>query len=232
MEFKSFDDDIKIIFNALKNKEKFSFSKYADGEFEILKGNKITNCDNWTFDPEVHQKVQKELLSSYKFNEDGYYVGISCPCCVPIEDVKWMRDNVKVNSTNLTWANIFVNNNYSFFIDNFIPEFKNHEIILVANKEANLSDLPFNVEELIKIGNTAFIENFNLIEELPKKDYKNKLFLFCAGPLGNMLAAKMWEFNKNNIYMDIGSTLNYYLLGVKNRGYLKGGSNYNKKCIW
>lgn len=231
-EKKDFRGDIKKIFNALSNNEKFSFSKYADGEFEILRGNKITNCDNWTFNPEIHKKVQKELLLSYKFDEDGYYVGISCPCCVPIDDVKWMRNNVGVKSNNLTWANIFVNGNYKFFIDNFIPEFKNHQIVLIANKDANLNKLPFNVEEHIKIGNSAFIENFNLIDELPKRSYKNKLFLFCAGPLGNILVYKMWKYNKNNIYIDIGSTLNPYLIGSKNRGYLKGNNSIKKICKW
>ena len=79
-ENKNFNEDIKIIFNALKNKEHFSFSKYADGEFAILQNKPITNCDNWTFKPERDVKEQNELLNSFTYNEDGYYVGISCPC--------------------------------------------------------------------------------------------------------------------------------------------------------
>lgn len=236
MEFgvknKSFTKDIEILFNHLKNKKKFSFSKYADGEFGILNNHKITNCDNWTFDPKIHNEVYDELMSSYQYNEEGYYVGISCHCCVSDNDTKWMRDNVGVKLENLTWANIFVNGNYSYFIDNFIPEFKNHDIILVANANANINNLPFNVEEHIPIGNTAFIENFDLTKTLPKKNYKNKLFLFCAGPLGNILAAKMWDINKNNTYLDIGSTLNTLLMGVRNRGYLRGSDTLNKICVW
>jgi hypothetical protein len=57
------------------------------------------------------------------------------------------------------------------------------------------------------------------------------LFLFCAGPLGNMLAYRMWEKNKNNTYMDIGSTLNTWLVG-SNRGYLIGAPTINKICTW
>jgi hypothetical protein len=49
--------------------------------------------------------------------------------------------------------------------------------------------------------------------------------------LGNMLAAKMWKYNKNNIYLDIGSTLNPWLVG-NNRGYLRGAGTINKTCIW
>jgi hypothetical protein len=231
VENKSFTEDVRILFNALKNKEKFAFSKYADGEFEILRNNKITNCDNWTFDPDVHQEQQEELLSSYHFNEEGYFVGISCPCCVGPHDANWMKDNVGVNPENLTWANIFVNGNFNFF-HNFITEFANHDVILVANANAKVENLPFKVEEHIPIGNTAFIENFDLVESLPKKDYKDKLFLFCAGPLGNMLAAKMWKENKNNTYLDIGSTLNVQLTGQRNRGYLRGANTLTKICTW
>ena len=50
----SFREDIEFIFTKLKNKEKFSFSKYADGEFAILANQRITNIDNWTFDPIRH----------------------------------------------------------------------------------------------------------------------------------------------------------------------------------
>jgi hypothetical protein len=228
---KTFNGDIRVIYNALVNGEKFSFSKYADGEFAILINKKITNCDNWTFDPDLHQKHRGELVNSFKYSEDGYYVGISCPCCVGETDTKWMRDNVGVKPENLTWANIFVNGNYNFFKEYFIPEFKNHKVIIVANKNANISNLPFIVEEHIKISGTAWRDNFDLVNELPNKDYNDKLFLFCAGPLGNMLAARMWEKNKNNTYIDIGSTLNTYLVGA-NRGYLKGHNTINKTCIW
>lgn len=228
---KNFNKDIIKILDKLKAKEKFAFSKYADGEFAILKNIKITNCDNWTFDPNKHNIHRDELMKSFQFHEENYFVGISCPCCVSSEDVKWMRGNVGVSESSLTWANIFVNGNYTFFKDNFIPEFNNHEIILIANENAKIDNLPFKIEKHIKIKTNAWLDNFDLLETLPKEDYKNKLFLFCAGPLGNMLVAKMWKENKNNIYLDIGSTLNPWLTEA-NRGYLKGAQTLYKNCKW
>ena len=228
---KKFNQDLEVIYNSLVKKDKFSFSKYADGEFAILINKNITNCDNWTFNVDKDGKYRNELLYSFKYNEPGYYVGISCLCCVGHKDTEWMRSNVGVRPENLTWANIFVNGNYNYFKDKFIPEFNNHDIIIVANENANISNLPFKIEEHIKITETAWKDNFDLLEILPKKNYKDKLFLFCAGPLGNMLAVRMWESNKHNIYMDIGSTLNGYLVGA-NRGYLRGADTLNKICIW
>lgn len=228
---KTFKEDFFILFNLLKTKQKFSFSKYADGEYSILINKKITNYDNWTFNPVIHQIQQKELLDSFCYNEKGYYVGISCPCCVPNDDVIWMRKNVGVDKNHLTWANIFVNGNYGDFLKYFVPEFSNHDVILIATENGDIKKLPFVVKEHIKITGTAWYDNFNLVKELPERNDKNKLYLFSAGPLGNMLAAKMWKYNKNNIYLDIGSTINPWLVG-KNRGYLRGSSTLNKICIW
>jgi hypothetical protein len=228
---KSFQEDLQIFFELLKSKTPFSFSKYADGEYAILINRNITNCDNWTYNSLTDEVYRQELLNSFRFAEDGYYVGISCPCCVPMEDVQWMRNNVRVDKNHLTWANIFVNGNYRNFVANFIPEFRNHKVILVASEYSTWRNLPFEIEEFIPIGRTAWKENFNLIEKLSDLPYQDKLFLFCAGPLGNMLAAKLWKTNKNNIYMDIGSTLNPWLVGV-NRGYLAGSPTLNKICIW
>ena len=182
MQTKNFRKDLIKIFNLLKAKEKFSFSKYADGELAILQGRKITNCDGWTFDPQKDKKYQKALLDSFRFSKPGYYVGIVCPCCVPKEHVQWMKENVEVPESQLTWANLFVNSNYSFFKENFIPEFKNHNIVLVANKNAKIDNLPFKVETHIAVGNTAWKENFDLVRVLPSTIGTDKLVLFCAGP--------------------------------------------------
>jgi hypothetical protein len=225
----SFRGDIEFIFTKLKKKDKFSFSKYADGEFAILANQKITNCDNWTFDPNKHPHVRKELINSFRFKDPEYYVGISCKCCQPEIHVNWMREQSE--QSNLTWANIFVNSNYPYFIDNFIPEFSNHKVILFANQDATIEKLPFDLHASVPITSEAFIDNFNIIKDFPIETYNDYLFLFCAGPLGNMLAAKFWEKNKTNIYLDIGSTLNPYLTEA-NRGYLREGNTKLKTCIW
>lgn len=224
----SFRGDIEYIFYKLKAKDKFSFSKYADGEFAILANFPITNADRWTFNPEKHAEIRRELIKSFQFKDKEYYVGVSCKCCQPSEVVDWMR--VESKQDILTWANLFVNSNYPFFKSFFIPEFSNHDIVLFARHNARIGNLPFSVEH-IKISDQAFIDNFNLVKEFPIEQYKDKLFLFCAGPLGNMLAAKFWGVNKSNTYLDIGSTLNPYLT-ENNRGYLNKLDHQLKTCVW
>ena len=230
-KLKTFSGDFFKILDLLKSGKNFAFSKYADGEYAILRDKRIKNCDGWMYDPIRDQKSRYDLMASFRYSDPGYYVGISCPCCVPREHVRWMRENVGSDADHLTWANLFVNANYKLFKDHFIPEFAKREVILVASARGSVESLPFPVEEHYGISRTAWRNDYDLINILLRKDYHGKLFLFCAGPLGNMLAHRLWYSNKDNTYLDIGSTLNPWLVG-KNRGYLKGGKTLYKTCIW
>lgn len=229
----TFRGDLEFLLHKLKNRHKFAFSKYADGEYKILVNENVTNCDGWVFDPNIDTNEYNLLLESFKYKHEDYYVGISCPCCQPIDHIKWMRDNV--GSDNVTWANIFVNSNYKFFIDNFIPEFNRWKgrVVLFANKEGMNKKLPFKVDKYIPLNLTSWKEPdlSRWIDESINysNEEENQLFLFSAGPLGNILSYKLHQHNKNNTYIDIGSTINPWVVG-NNRGYLQGRDK--KVCIW
>ena len=233
---KNFKSDLSIIVDKLRNREKFSFSKYADGEMAILVDSQITNCDGWTFLPNEHKFYRDKLIESFQYQDSNYFVGIGCPCCMGQESFEWMRDNSYQNPSNLTWANIFVNSNFTEYVDKFIPLYNEYDIILVANHRSVVEDLPFDVNRFYGIGDLAWKDDYNLIdrmkEDIDKEDIKDSLFLFCAGPLGNMLSHQLFEHNKNNTYIDIGSTLNVMLGAGKNRGYLNGMETLNKICVW
>jgi len=231
---KNFRSDLLVLLSMLKSNKNFSFSKYADGEYAILRNISITvqPCDNWTFIANVDNKYRNALTDSFSYYEPGYYIGISCPCCQPTPNVNWMRENLTAPEEYVTWANIFVNGNYNFFVDNFIPEFRKRKVVIIASEKGSKDKLPFKVEEYIPIKQTAWRDNFDLVESLSNRNDSDKLYLFCAGPLGNMLAHTLWKNNKKNTYMDIGSTLNPWIVG-KNRDYMHPNSIYTgKDCIW
>jgi len=229
---KNFQEEIVKLFNKLKNGEKFSFSKYADGEWSVINGHPLNNNEFEYKDNEEFSLARKMLIDSFLFKDENYFVGISCECCQGIEHFK-MKEFCKQDKERLTYANIFVNSNYRFYKSNFISEYSNHKIHLVANKNSKIENLPFSVEKFYPVENSAYIHNLDLIDEINKEKYSDKLFLFCAGPFGNILAYKLFENNKNNTYLDIGSTLNPWLQseGFK-RGYYNGEFYANKTCIW
>jgi len=238
MREKTFSKDLELIAQRLKNHEAFAFSKYADGEYEILKNRPITNCDGWTFNPQVDKVQQQRLMESFQYKNPSYLVGVSCPCCVGqaiFDDMKLMSNQ---ESDNLTWANIFVNGNYRTYLKEVVPLYSEYDVYLVANKRAKLKYLPFEVKKHYPIGDLAWKNDYHLIDEIKSdidtNEIRKSLFLFCAGPLGNMMAHQLLEHSPENTYMDVGSTLNIHLLGPsgKNRGYLRGEDSLNKICRW
>lgn len=229
---KIFKEELEKFYFKLKNKKPFAFSKYADGEWAIIQGHDIGNGEFNFKRGEGSELYRQKLIDSFKYKNAEYYVGISCECCQGKNHLL-MKEESGQDEANLTYANLFVNTNYPLYVNNFIPEYKNHKIYLIANEKSKINNLPFKIEKFYPIGDTAFINNYDLIEKIKLENIKDSLFLFCAGPFGNILSHQLFESNPNNIYMDIGSTLNPWLQseGFK-RDYYCNGHFSNKTCIW
>jgi hypothetical protein len=230
---KIFREEIIKLFDRLKSKTPFSFSKYADGEWSMMRNIPIIVQHNEFSFNENDIFYKDKLIESFKYKHERYFVGISCPCCQGVE-FENMKTFSEQNDSNLTFANIFVNSNYSFYNENFIPEYNNWDIHLIGNSKSNINLLPFKVEEFYPVEDTAWRQNYDLIDKIKKLKLSNKLFLFACGPFGNMLAHQLWDDNKSNTYLDIGSTLNPLMLnGLYYRDYFNKNSVYaNRECVW
>lgn len=228
---KIFDQELYRIFNLFKKGAPFSFSKYADGEWAIM-NNHYLNNNEFEISHKTPVFLKHKLIESFRFKDPNYHVGISCPCCQG-EEAHKMNIFSGQDEEHLTFANIFVNSNYSVYKETFLKEYEKYDIHLIANKNSKIENLPFKIEKFYPIGFNAWVNDYKLIEEIKQQKFKNKLFLFCAGPFGNLLAHQLHESNKQNIYLDIGSTLNPWLQseGFK-RDYYINGYFSERKCIW
>lgn len=247
MEFKKndkiFTEEIKTIFNSLKNKENFAFTKYADGEMYIMQNKNIDllgKC-NGEFKYDNGDKTdafyRDKLIESFKYKDSQYFVSVGCPCCIGENDSNWMKDFSNQDYKNLTWANIFVNANYKFYVENFIPEYNNHKIIIVCNCKADLNGLfGNNLIKDFRVGRNAWKDNYGLVDVMKsyidENNIEDHLFLFAAGPFGNILIYELFKHNKNNTYLDIGSTLDPMIGLGGTRGYHVGAPTINKTCKW
>ena len=236
---KNFRQDLQKFEQFLKDGKHFTFSKYADGEWRILDGDHIdlTRKANGEFkyQPDnIEDELRRaEVLKSFQYIHSDYYVGIGCYCCMG-NTFYSMKDLSKQPVENLTWANLFVNGNYKYYRSTLVPLFNDYKIIMVCNHKAKLDKLPFKVEKDFRVGTNAWLDNKDLVKEIIEysKDLENYLFLFCAGPFGNILAHRLHEANPNNTYLDAGSTFDVELFGGGTRGYLIGADTLKKKCIW
>lgn len=233
---KEFRKELEKFHQLLKSNKKFVFSKYADGEWLAMSG---VQCEpgngEWVIDKTHRCQYSRQLLiDSFQYKHPDYYVGISCPCCQGNAHYD-MANFSGQDQNHLTYANLFVNSNYDYFVDNIIPEFSDRQVILVANKNSDITKLPFQVEDFYGVGYNAWLYDLDVIDSIEKQNYQEKTILFSCGPLGNILAHKLHISNKNNTYIDIGSTIDRWLNNdIKNkRCYAIGISSFSEKtCVW
>ena len=158
--------------------------------------------------------------SCHTFGSNSQYDGIH----------QWHIDNTKTN--NLTFNSLFANINHKYFLEYIVPLFKKREVIFICNDKAKPENV-FDVEKKYTIKCDRFVQGYYEISDKVKVDcenYNDYLYLFCAGGLSNVLIRELWQINKNNIYIDIGSALDGIIGLGKTRKYLLKYNNI--VCKW
>jgi hypothetical protein len=231
---KTFTEDLEYLHDLLKSKIPYAITRFGDGEQMIMEGIKLNLLHKGEFNYTGQEDLKHDLIHSFQLNTENYFVGIPCPCCQPVEKVTWMKESTYLPDSSLTWANIFVNGNYSYFMNSFIKDFNLYKTTFVG--PGNIDNLPFNIDTKYQIGPDAWIHNKGIYEELRNQiittNAENQLFLFCAGPFANILVSKLYKEFPKNTYLDLGSVFNIELGIGANRGYLSNNNNINKICIW
>jgi len=233
---KHFDQDIKVFEEKLRNKEPFSFSKFADGEWAVMMDKDLNNREFWFKEGKEFSDARDRLIESFQYKNPHYHVGISCPCCQGELTHLEMKVFSGQPDERLTWANLWVNSNYQYYLDNIVPLFNDYNVALVAHENSVVSRLPFEPKIFCTVTNNAWIASHHKLERMIKiideDQMEGWLFLFCCGPFGNILCHRFTEHNDKNTYLDIGSTLNPFL---KTEGFKRGYFSKHKSmtpCMW
>lgn len=219
------------------------------------------NTHGWTrpvydqkhFDPTNHAWVRKKLIDCLSYKQKNYYKGICCKCCLSgqhglsvEQEFQQQLDLAQsgINDESLTWANLFLNSNYPQYLEHVLPYFFNYDVYLVVNEHAKLDKVPFPIVKDFRVGNNCMVNDINLIDELKEEiktnNIKNSLFLISAATLTNFIVRDLFEFEKSNTYIDIGTTLQPYFQLPSDRRYIQGywhgdpngRQDLMKKCIW
>lgn len=257
---KDFVDDFWHLQKKLAQGENFAFSRFSDGEMDILQnkalkldskqalvdgkhaGPGFSEIDHKEFDPNEHGWLNNLLMDAYKWKQDNYFVGLSCPCCVGKDNNEWMKSLRNHDEETTTWANLFVNSNYPLFLQHVVPLLKNRNIYMVVNETADLSGLPFEVKNDWRVGKNAMVNDIHLRDEM--YDYihdmgiNDGVFLFSASSLSNLLIHHLFMDFPENTFIDIGTTLHKQMGMPIQRNYLKGywlnsgNTEIHKRCMW
>ena len=231
-----FFDDFSFFWEKIIKKENFTFARYADGEIMLMKGIAVDentqafSVDKWSA-PNYLTKVGKELLSTLNHTEEDYYYAISSPTD-DINDYNFLKNIIKQNNDNLTFANLWINSNYNKSIENYRS--LNRDVILICNYRAREENFPFNVSKIIQFPDNcisfweengdSFIKT--VIDEFTNT--KNQLFFISCGPVSEIIIHNLYSNNRNNTYIDVGSSIDEYVHGNKTRPYMDNNAIYNK----
>jgi hypothetical protein len=237
-----FKDDFFEMMRLIAESDSLAFARAADGEANILKNNTIGNKDGWIYKRDKNLIFRSDLRKSLLCTDPGYIYGLSCTCCDEINH-KYLLDIVKTNLKYLTFSNLLVNSNFKLFNKHFFETLKKSkkDIVICTNKKAKISNLgeSISIKDFIPIPGNCVVywekhrEYVKGLLDLKACSYSNTIFLFAVGPLTEILIREMWTVNQNNIYLDIGSTLDPVLFNRKSRNYHSEGDEFaNRTCVW
>jgi hypothetical protein len=237
-----FREDHEEALRLIGQSDSLALARYADGEACVLRNITVGNKDGWLFKKDKNLVFRRDLRQSLLCNDNNYYFGLSCSCCDK-ENHDYLLGSVRAPLSSLTFSNIWVNANYPSFNERFFPTIKatGKSIILCSGSKARVSELAKHVPvaDFIPIpGNCVlywekYREQIRGLMDLKATQYSNAIFLFAIGPLSEILIHEMWQANQQNIYLDIGSTLDPFMFRRKSRSYHTVGHMLSQRvCSW
>lgn len=213
------------ICEKLRDNTPFAFSRWGDGEW-IAVSKTYTEDKNKNANKSIYHESLGTRLKEIISEEKDYYIGhmkmpIADPYGNSLEHLKHEYPQNYINSDllhGMSWKQGL----------SYIYELLDQIHVVYVGGE-HLKQLPF-VNEFIEIPASNVWENYDETLAYIKQYINNnqhKTFLFSAGMATNVFVDDLWNFNKNNTYMDVGSTFDPYV-GVKSRHYM---SQINTRLI-
>lgn len=223
----NFTKDLDILFSQI-GKEPFAFTRFADGEHAVLEGQAINGYD-WTMESSF-SLARKDMNSSLEYRNSRYFYGISCVCCDPIKS-QYYKNRLADCLERVSYSNMFVNSNYNKAREwlSAIPS----DSWLLCNEKAKNKSFPFKSNNIYFSSNIirAYeLEKDNILSSVsPILEKSNKIVLVSVGPLSEILIYHLWNQNKTNYYIDIGSIIDPYIHG-NTRIYHHDSSWLSRTC--
>jgi hypothetical protein len=226
----------------LHNKTPFTFIRFSDGETEILrnryleinngttiirgksKSNRYPVFDAKRFDPIMNRNIREDLLEAATYAETDFYKGIPSSHSLMCEEQHLL---VRLNGgidRYITFADLFLNNNYSLFRSNIVPKFSQFaHLYVVCNHR---SDLQGVLNNAVKISvNDNFFSDYNSIKYSILRQLSNipegSLVLSSASSLSKIIGHNLKCSRKDLTFLDVGTSINDLLnLPTNIRSYL------------
>jgi len=197
--------DIKQL---LSNKIPFAFSRWGDGEFLNVNKAQGSNCDGNIYYSDLGDEL-KQILQS----KQDYYLGVQTL-------VGYSMNESKKYPQVWSDSDVFHRASMKGKLDLTFDMLSKEHIVYIGNE--SLSSLPF-IDEFIEIPyNNIWLQRDELIQKIESTfNDSYKVYCFSAGMATNVFIHQVWQKNKTNAYIDVGSVFDPYV-GRKTRSYHYG----------
>ena len=214
---------LDILLKKITDGLPFGIIRPSDGERAIMRGETLTNCDNWTFTS--GSSLQKHLLAAVQTVDPNLYIGIPCNTCnkpwnCTPEIYNDFIQTFKINLAQRTYANIFGNSNWSTFTD-YLKKYTKGFYVVCSGTECG--ELPIKGryvidDKLVDVWDTqGEKETENVLKFI--EPLQNELICFSAGPLSKLWIPVCMKKNPTNTYLDAGASIDIYTKGKTARFY-------------
>ena len=203
--------DYTLIIEDLKNKKPFAFSRWGDGEWLNIKKHPGENCDGNKY----YHDLGDNLRQIVEVKQD-YYMGAQS-----------YKNNANVLRSDYhkyphqEWINadVFHKASMRVVLGEFVDILKKEKVFYIGNNDLKKLNFIDNFLSIPQKNVWKFKDRvMELIKDNVTKDHK--IFLFSAGMAANVFIHELWEYDKNNTYIDVGSVFDPYV-DKFTRGYHK-----------
>ena len=194
------------ICQQLRDNEPFAFSRWGDGEWLTVSLEHIggENCDGNEYFEDLGKRLSEIVSVKQDYymghqNVQGYTLKEQCP-------QNWVNSDILHEMSEIHG------------LDYMFELFDSIHVVLIGNE--SLGKLSF-IDEFIEIPyKNVWLDYNNVLDKIKEKidEDEHKTFLFAAGMCSEVFIHDLWNLNKNNTYMDIGSAFDPYV-GRKTRTY-------------
>lgn len=227
--------DFNQLSKLLLEREPFTFIRFSDGEMEIIRNHRLLIGDgliSWSkgevefrypdfdkkdFLPERDVRLRDDLIVSARFTAKNFIKGIPASHNKAVDDRNLLVDLNNGSLENLTFADLFINQNYLRFRRKVIPLFYRYEHVYYFGNFRSNPKLLNDDWNLIPLQDN-FFENYeqvlsaslSALQALPM----NSLVLSSASSLSNILGHKILQHRQDLTFFDVGTSL-HDLIGLQ-----------------
>lgn len=242
-------NDHSYYYGLLQNwKYGFAFVRYADGEYSLIKGEKIGKdsqayrIDKFWSDGGVSQ-IGIDLKESLRghYGERYAYAFVSPSTIDDSSGLKWYLQNTEQRCEYISYSNLWINAYY-------LSTKQMLEKMLLINNTRSVIIANYNglsrLKQLGKLDRMLTMELPDEVNTVWKGEHRGWLignatklarsvsrhyFFVSGGPMAKVLISYMWKANRNNAYLDFGSSMDEILKGVRTRPYMDPTSKLAKQ---